>query len=122
MGTRARGLHGRRWHATGEAVPVKCPSWITRLASERKRMACARKDFMTPPVVIPVLVTGEYEERHAGQTAAGVEQSWFPRIEAFKRIGLLDNPSDRAAKFISIISRHPERFRRISSIAWEPAR
>jgi hypothetical protein len=71
---------------------------------------------------IPVLVTVEYEERHAGLTAPGVEDLWFPRIEAFKRIGLLDNPTDQAAKFISIISRRPDKFRRISPSAWEPAR
>ncbi len=71
---------------------------------------------------VPALVTVEYEERHAGQTAAGTEDSWYHRIEAFKRISISDNPADRAAKFISIISRHPERFRRISPIAWEQSR
>lgn len=70
---------------------------------------------------IPVLVTVEYEERHAGQTAAGIVYSWFYRIETFKRIGLLDNPADMAAKFISIISRHPGKFRRINTIAWKLA-
>lgn len=63
------------------------------------------------------LYTVEYEEKHAGQTAAGVGDFWFKRVDPFRK-GDIDDPFRRANDMARRLLSNPSKFRDVRVLCW----